>query len=543
MTKGDLTAQFDADLRQSGLAVSAVDRERLHALWMENYDRRARLRAEIFTFDDLPFETLRHGEPIAKPPRSARRSQASLSGDPCDLSLAEQARLLSAKKLSSLELTEACLARIERGNPVLRSFVTVDADGARQAAKRADRQRARGSARGALHGIPVAVKDMIAVAGFPMTAGSRLLAGNVATRDAWVVSLLRAAGAVLVGTNSLLEFGAGPYVEDGPFATGRNPWDFARIPGGSSSGSAIAVAAGFCSASLGTDTAGSVRMPASYTGVVGTKPTRGHISLNGVVPFCWSLDTVGTLTRTVEDAALVMNVVANPEMGRRLPGGKSAFAARLDASVRGLRLGVLRRAYVDAPDVREDVRAAFEAALGVFRAQGVRILDADIPALSCNDAIYTTMLSEAYSLHYATLRSDPEKYTDSFRLQLYAGGLVTADDVERARRLQVRLTRAALEALGGCDALIFPGQAAPPPLLGAPARPALTQPRSRFTRPWNIAGLPVLAMPCGFSSEGLPLSVHLAGRPFDEATLFQLGGCYQRDTDWHRRRPAWNRRA
>jgi aspartyl-tRNA(Asn)/glutamyl-tRNA(Gln) amidotransferase subunit A len=542
MTESNPTGLFDEELQRSGMPVSASDRERLYPLWEENLERRTRLRSEVFTFEDAPITTLHSGEPLLRPAVPVHHAPSQPLGDPCDMSVAEQARLLSVRSLSSLELTDAYLARIERGNATLRSFITVDVHGARKAATRADHERSNGNVSSPLHGIPIAVKDMIAVGGLRMTAGSQLLVDNVAERDATVVAQLRAAGAIILGTNTLLEFGSGPYLKEGPFATGVNPWDAARIPGGSSSGSAIAVAVGFCSAALGTDTAGSVRMPASYNGVVGLKPTRGHINLSGVVPFCWSLDTVGTLTRSVEDAALVMNAVADPVVTRERPGatGTKSFEKHLGASLRGLRIGVLRRECVDAPDIRDDVRQAFENALEVFRAHGVKTFDVEIPELSWNDVVYTTMLAEAHSLHAPSLRSDPDKYTESLRLQLYAGGFVTADELERARRLQGRMTRAALGALVKCDALAFPGQAAPPPLLGASSRPALTQPRSRFTRPWNVTGLPVLATPCGFSTEGLPLSIHLAGRPFDEATLFRLGYGYQRETDWHRRRPTWN---
>lgn len=543
MAESDLASRFEEELRRSEMSVSDSDRARLFPLWEENFERRARLRVEPFTFDDTPAGPLHNRGALLKPAPRAASEKKVAGGDPCDLTAAEQSRLMASRSLSSLELTDAYLKRIEDGNATLRCFITVDAEAARKAAKQADEERAHARVRSVLHGIPVAVKDMIAVEGLRMTAGSHLLADNVATRDAAVVSQLRSAGAVVLGTNTLLEFGSGPYLKDGPFATGVNPWDAARIPGGSSSGSAIAVTAGFCSASLGTDTAGSVRMPASYNGLVGLKPTRGHISLDGVVPLCWSLDTVGPLTRSVEDAALLMNAVADPEIAKWRSGAKgpNAFDARLGAPVRGLRIGVLRRDCVDAPDIRDDVRAAFEATLDVFRAHGVKIFDVDIPELSWNDVVYTTMLAEAYSLHAPTLRYAPEKYTEALRLQLYAGGMATVDDLERARRLQGRMTRAVLGVLGKYDVLAFPGQAAPPPLLGASSRPALTQPRSRFTRPWNITGLPVLALPCGSSEEGLPLSTHLAGRPFDEAVLLQLGDLYQRDTDWHRRRPDWRK--
>lgn len=527
-------ARLEMELQAAGLVLPEMERQRLLPVWEDNLDRRSRLRAEPFSFDDLTFEGFGRNVSASVRPTPLARAEtqpAPTDGDPCDLTLAEQSVLLAAGALSSAELTDAYLRRIERHDVALNAFITVDEVGARRAAVRADCERAAGATRGPLHGIPVAVKDMIAVAGLPLTAGSRLLADNVAAADAEAVARMRAGGAVVLGTNTLQEFGTGPSVPDGPRATGRNPWDLARIPGGSSSGSAVAVAAGLCSAALGTDSAGSVRMPATFTGIVGLKPTRGLVSVKGVLPFCWSLDTVGTLTRGVADAALVLDALTGCQPA---PGG---FGGSLDASVKGTRLGVLRRGFVDASDVRDDVRTAFEASLDLFRALGATTEDIELPTVAWNDAIYTSLLAEAYFVHAATLRERPEAYSEWLRTQLYAGALVTADDLSRARRLQGRMVREAVAALGHVDAFALPGQAEPAPLFSASLRPALTQPRSRFTRPWNITGLPVLAVPCGFSREGLPLSVHLVGRPFGEALLFQLGCAYQRETDWHRRRP------
>ncbi len=540
MACGDLVSQFDTELRSAALNIPDRDREPLFALWKENLERRQLLRDEVFSFDEAPADPLLDDLAMDSPtPARNYRTDADRPASICDASLALQARLLARGEISSLELTDAYLARIEREDPRLRSFVTVDAEGARRAACQTDVERARGAARGQLHGIPVAVKDMIAVAGLPMTAGSRLLTGHVSERDAAAVMRLREAGAVLLGTNTLLEFGSGPYLQDGPQATGVNPWDPTRIPGGSSSGSGIAVAAGLCSAALGTDTAGSVRMPAAYNGVVGLKPTRGRISLTGVVPFCWSLDTVGTLTRSVEDAALVLDTIAETARPRRDAdaAGPGRCEAGLGSPINGLRIGVLRRTCVDAPDVRDDVRIAFNTALEALSARGAVTTDVEIPEMEWNEVVYTSFLSEAYALHAPALRADPDKFTQGFRLQLYAGGTVTIEDIARARLLQGRMTRAALAAFKRVDVLAFPGQAAPAPLLSTRAAPALTQPRSRFTRPWNIVGLPVLALPCGQSVEGLPLSIHLAGRPFDETTLLRVGYQYQQDTSWHYRRP------
>ena len=328
--------KLDLELKAAGLTLPDAERQHLLPVWVDNLDRRARLRSETLQFGEVPFDgfdpAVTKWRRLAPPAATSPSFSGVRVGDLCDHSLSEQSALLDTGAISSIELVEFCLNRIARYDDFLRAFVTVDAAGARRSAEKSDAERRAGNSRGPLHGMPITIKDNIAVGGLPLTAGSRQFASKMSAVDANVVARLRERGAIVLGTNTLMEFGAGPSVREGRFATGRNPWDPSRIPGGSSSGSAVAVAAGMCSAALGTDTAGSVRMPASFTGLVGLKPTRGRVSLRGVVPLCWSLDTVGTLTRSVEDGALILDAIADD-----CQRGES-FRSRIGASLKGVRL-------------------------------------------------------------------------------------------------------------------------------------------------------------------------------------------------------------
>lgn len=514
------------ELRAVGLVIGAEDFARVLPVWEENLPRRAALRAERFGLDEAPHMAApdRTEAVLRQPARQKVLTGSTGTLDLCELDLVEQAELLRRRKLSARELTSAYLDRMNRHDPFLRAYVSV-AERTMDEARRADREIKAGKIRSALHGVPVAIKDHIAVAGLRMTCGSRLFAEHWPARDAAATARLREAGAIIIGTNTMHEFGAGPALPDGDLATGRNPWDPSRIPGGSSSGSAVAVAAGLCSAALGTDSAGSVRIPAAYCGVVGLKPSYGWISREGVAPYCWSLDTPGILARGVRDGAAMF-------------GAMTGHAIQdLEAGVRGMRIGVLRRYFLDAPDIRDDVRAATGAAFALLRRLGAKLVTIDIPSVDRNDAIYTTFCAEAYALHAGNLRERAGAYSDWFRTQLYAAATATADDLLRARRLQGRMLREALAALGKVDALILPGQAEPATPFGSSFRPALTQARTRFTRPWNITGLPAIAVPCGFSQEGLPLSLQIVGRPFDEATVLRVARAYERETNWRHRRP------
>jgi len=457
----------------------------------------------------------------------------------CDLDLRGVADALHAGKVSSVEATEAYLGRIERHDGVLRAYITVMADRALEAARRADAELRQGRRRGPLHGVPIALKDLIAVAGVRMTAGSRVLADHVPESDADATERLHAAGAVVLGKLAMHEFAFGRPVTDGPFPTGRNPWDVTREPAGSSSGSAVAVAAGLCAGALGSDTGGSIRGPAARCGIVGLKPTYGLVSRRGVVALSWSLDHVGPMTRGVHDAAILLQAIAGRDPGD--PSTRDAriadYTAQLEAGVRGMKLGLLRRFYVDFPGLHADVKTAALAAFDELGRQGAAIADADAPTLDLAGAIWVTFLSEVYEFHRETLRDRPHDYGEGLRTRAWMGALVTASDFLRAQRLRARLRREVLSLLDRFDALVFPGQAVPAQRFEDLSLTSVIVPSSRYTNVWNLLGLPAVVVPCGFTREGLPVSIQIVGRPFDDATVLRIARAYERATDWHTRRP------
>ncbi|MBA2449664.1 MAG: amidase [Chloroflexi bacterium] len=456
-----------------------------------------------------------------------------------DLDLKGVSEALRRRALSSLEATRAYLERIERHDPVLRAYITVMADQALERARLADEELGRGVWRGPLHGVPLGLKDLIACAGVKMTAGSPVLADHVPTEDAGVTERLAAAGAVILGKLSMHEFAFGRPVLEGPFATGRNPWDVARQPAGSSSGSAVAVAAGLCAGALGSDTGGSIRGPAAYCGIVGLKPTYGLVSRRGVVPMSWSLDHVGPMARTVWDTATILQAIAghDPADAATSIARPPSYTRSLEAGVRGLRLGLLRRYYVDWPGLHQDVRSAADAAFGELRRQGARIVDLDAPTLDLAPAAWAPFLAEMYEYHAATVRARPQDYQALTRPRLLMGGLFSARDLLHAQRVRSRLAREVAALFEQVDALVFPGQAQPADRFEDVSTEEVITSTARYTQPWNLLGLPAICVPCGFSREGLPVSIQIVGRPFDEPTVLRIARAYERATAWHTRRP------
>jgi aspartyl-tRNA(Asn)/glutamyl-tRNA(Gln) amidotransferase subunit A len=457
----------------------------------------------------------------------------------CDLDLTGVADAIHAGKASSLEVTEAYLRRIERHDGVLKAYITVLADRALAQARVADDELRRGARRGPLHGVPLALKDLIAIAGVRMTAGSRVLAHHVPARDADVIERLHAAGAIILGKLSMHEFAFGRPVVDGTFPTGRNPWDVAREPAGSSSGSGVAVAAGLCAGALGSDTGGSIRGPAARCGIVGLKPTYGLVSRRGVVPLSWSLDHVGPMTRTVRDTAALLQAVAGRDPGD--PSTRDArvgdYTAQLESGVSGIKLGLPRRFYLDSPGLHADVKSAALAAFDELRRQGATIEDVDAPTLDLAGAIWVTMLSEVYELHRETVRDQPLNFGEGIRTRIYMGALVTAADFQRGQRLRARLRREIMALFEDVDALVFPGHASPAQRFEDIPMGQIVVPGSRYTNVWNLLGLPAVVVPCGFSRDGLPVAIQIVGRPFDEATVLRIARAYERATDWHTKRP------
>ena len=442
-------------------------------------------------------------------------------------SASELARLISARSISSLEVTQAYLDRIEQFDASLRAFITVDAERALQTARMADSTPSNGP----LHGVPIAVKDNIATQNLRTTGGSRVLADFVPDHDAPVVTSLRQAGAVILGKTNLHEFAYGGTSSNVEFGAVRNPWNLEHVPGGSSGGSAAAVAAGLCAAALGTDTAGSVRLPAAQCGVVGLKPTYGRVSINGVMPLAWSLDHVGPITRSVEDAALVFRALAGADIPQPRTG-----------TLNGLRLGVPRRYFFDG--LHEDVELAIEEALSVLADQGALLEDVNWPDVHLsNSATWTIIMAEAGAYHRQWFRTRSQDYSAETRENLQLAEFLPAADYVQAQRVRTVLQGQAEHLLSTIDALITPALAITAPRLGQTTGTVGGKVKEinpvfiRLADPFNLTGMPAISVPCGFGSEGLPIGLQIAAAPHAEAAVLRIAAAYQAATEWHLKRP------
>ncbi|MCW2641116.1 MAG: Amidase [Dactylosporangium sp.] len=460
--------------------------------------------------------------------------------EPYELTLAEAADKIKAKELSPVELTASVLARIEAVEDKITAFATVTADLATKAAKQAEEEIAAGAYRGPLHGIPVGIKDLYDTAGVATTSSSKVRADYVPTQDSAVVERLDAAGAVMVGKTHTHEFAYGAVTP-----TTRNPWDLDRVPGGSSGGSGAAVAAGECSVGMGSDTGGSIRIPASVCGTVGLKPTYGRVSRRGVASLSWSLDHVGPLTRTVRDAALVMDAIAGYD--RADPASVDVpvpdFAASLDAGVAGLTIGVPVNYYTERVD--PEVAAAVSTAIDVLVEQGAQVREVEIPL---PEYILPTewgiMLPEASAYHQEMLRDKADLYTDEVRLYLEVGELVLATDYIKALRVRTLIQQRWRDLFESIDVLIAPTLTTPALRADQPevtwpdgSTESATDTYVRFSAPANVTGLPSLSVPCGFNASGLPIGMQILGRPFAETTLLAAGQAYESATGWAKLAP------
>jgi aspartyl-tRNA(Asn)/glutamyl-tRNA(Gln) amidotransferase subunit A len=417
---------------------------------------------------------------------------------------------LRAGEVTAEQLTDACLQRIADGNARLNAFILVMTDEARRQAREADRDLAAGVDRGALQGVPISIKDLIDVAGTPTTAASRVRDGHVARYDAPVIAALRAAGAVLIGKANLHEFAFGTTSEESAFGPARNPHDPARSPGGSSGGSAASIAAGMALASLGTDTGGSIRIPAAACGVVGLKPRYGEISTDGVVPLSRRLDHVGPLARTVTDVALVYRALRGHPRPKSPP----------PVPVSTLRLGVPRNYFCDVLD--DEVRARFDEAVDRLRAAGARIDEVVVRHAALAPSIYMPLvLADAAAYHARTLESMPARYTSAVRTRLELGRYVLAEDYVRALDGQNVLRREVDSALAGRHALLLPALAIAAPPIGATTvdvggnKEPIRNLMLRMTQLFDLTGHPAIAMPAGRTSGGLPCSIQLVGTETD----------------------------
>jgi aspartyl-tRNA(Asn)/glutamyl-tRNA(Gln) amidotransferase subunit A len=451
------------------------------------------------------------------------------------LSIAETAAGYRRRAFSPLELTRSLLERIERLQPVLAAFVTVTAERALADARAAEARLLRGDDDSPLLGVPVAHKDIYATAGIRTAAGSAVLADWVPDTDSTVVRRWQDAGTVLLGKSITHEFAIGIQRPGDYFPPARNPWDTERVPSGSSSGSAAALAAGLCMGATGSDTGGSIRGPSSFCAVTGLKPTYGRVSRAGVVTLSWTLDHAGPMARSAHDCALLLQAIAGHDPAD--PASAAApvddYTARIDAGVRGLRIGVPRAYFYD--ELEPEMTAAMDAALDTFRSLGAEVRDIEIPSIESSPAGAVILFAEAFAYHQDTIRARPELYGRSARIPISTGGLFTAGEYVQAQRIRARLREEFLSALGEVDLLVTP--VSPGGATTFEATYAAPRPRISRTMPFNMTGLPALALPCGFTESGLPLGMQIAGAPFAEALVLRAGHAYQQATDWHTRRP------
>jgi aspartyl-tRNA(Asn)/glutamyl-tRNA(Gln) amidotransferase subunit A len=447
-------------------------------------------------------------------------------------SLAGLSRELLARRLSPVEVVRALLARFEVDET--NSFITVTAEQALERASRAEREILAGRYKGPLHGVPVALKDIIYTRGVRTTMGSALYSGHVPDHSATVARKLEEAGSVLIGKTNTHEFAYGPTGDRSYFGPTRNPHDARRITGGSSGGSGAAVAANLCYGALGSDTGGSIRIPAALCGTVGMKPTFGRVSKSGVFPLSWSLDHVGPITRTVEDNALMLNVLAghDPEDHYSVDRPAEDFTRDLERGLRGAGIGVPRGFYSE--HVEEEVQARVREAAEVFVSLGAEVRQVEIPNLV--DTLHAQRLilaAEAYAVHEERLENEPEKIGEEVSERLMDGERPRAYRYANARRRGMLATEEFDQALHGVDVLLTPTLPITAPEIGQrdvnigdyeeSVRSALT----RFTGPTDLTGHPSLSIPCGTTASGLPVGLQLIGRHFDEATLYRFGHAYE----------------
>lgn len=459
-----------------------------------------------------------------------------MTSDLHTLSIAEAGKRFRDGSLTPVALTRHMLDRIEQVNHLLHGFNTVTADVAMQAAESATRELASGVDRGPMHGIPYGAKDIIDTAGILTSCQSHLMKSNVPSTDADVISRLKAAGAVLLGKTATIEFATGGPNDETFFPPARNPWDLDRIPGGSSSGSGASVAAGLCRMAVGTDTGGSIRGPAALCGTVGIKPTYGRVSRRGVHPLSFTLDNIGPLAATVEDAALSLASMAGLDVLD--PACADApvpdFCASLNLGLAGLRVGYVRD-WAQAAD--PEIARALDAAAALLADLGAIVEPVNIPS----DVIYhacgrTILMAECYALHERNLVERPHLYGRPTRERLMAGAFVRGSDYVEAMRMRRELSlQLNNDVLQRYDMLLTPGALKPAGLFSELGDDPLAI-GGMTTIAFNVTGNPAMCMPCGFSESGLPLSMQIVGRAFDEATIFRLGHAYERSANWVARR-------
>lgn len=457
--------------------------------------------------------------------------------DPHFMTAAELAAAYRSRALSPVEVTRACLDRIAAGDTLIDSFLTVTEDRAMSDAKAAEDRFMRGEDLGPMQGIPYGLKDIIETEGIRTTGQSNSLANHIPAEDATVAAKLAGAGGVLIGKNTTFEFAHGGAAWDVVGPPARNPWNPENHPAGSSSGTGAALAAGFITTGIGTDTGGSVRLPAAACGIAGLKATYGRVSRRGVFPNCFSHDHVGPLARNSRDAAMLLQVIAGHDPAD--PGSADVpvpdYTAALDGSVRGLRIGV-PWSWLEEGGLSDGTVAAFREALGVLEGLGATVEDVTLPPLlSFSDSKMTIAMSELYSIHARTLRETPELLGASLRTRIQCGALIRAEDYLRAQRLRTKLATAVQAAFQSFDLIASPS-ADPAGKIGASPIATMFS-KQNMTTPYNSSGNPAISVNMGFTPDGMPYALQLAGRLFDEATVLRAADAYEQAAGWLDRHP------
>lgn len=455
-------------------------------------------------------------------------------------SIAQAAAQLRAGEITCVGLTQHCLARIATLQPKLNAFITVSADRALAVARERDAELRSGHDRGALHGIPIVHKDCYDTAGVRTTVGAEIFRSRVPQTDATVVQRLHVAGAVMLGKTQMNEFAAGMSGRNAFFGDAHNPWDMMRAPGGSSSGSACAVAARLCLGASGTDGGGSIRLPAAWTGIAGLRPTYGRVSKAGAYPRSFSFDCAGPLAASVADLAALLQVMAGPDARdpHSLPDPVPDYACALSASLRGLRLGIVRD--FSLQDVEDDVAQALGNAIGVLTGLGAEVRDVAVPVLVAGSfdyrAIFDILLYEFHQIlgaEYSATPAREERFGAVVQANLERGAAISGEDYRAALGARKRFVHEVRRTFGACDALITP--TAPMTALELSAAEAEFDRARRFTIPFSLAGLPAISVPCGFGRTGLPIGMQIVGERLQEPLLLRIAAAFEAATEFHRR--------
>ena len=456
------------------------------------------------------------------------------------LSVAELGELIRQREVSPVEATAAYLDRIDSLNFKFNSYLTVSRKEAMAQAEEAERAIARANYLGPMHGIPVAVKDQIWTQGIRTTVGSRLMADFFPDEDATAIAKLKEAGAIVLGKTNLTEFALGASQR---YGYNRNPWDLDRFTGGSSGGSGSATSAFLCATSLGEDTGGSIRRPAAWCGIVGLRPSWGRVSRYGVAPGSWSMDQVGPISRTVEDAAITLGAIAghDPKDPYSWDWPVPDYSSVLDGSLEGIRVGAIRD-LIDNDITDPEVREGIIAAGTVLEELGARVEDVSLPLTVHGGTLSTVLINVEASMTYRDwLRERLHEFGHANQIGLLTGSIMPADAYYKVQKLRELTRREVLGALDNYDVLILPTSKSCAPLVGAD--PVITSKEVArdqppvMTRPFNLAGAPAISINCGFNSQGLPIGLQIGGRPFDESTVLKVAHAYEQHTPWHTMRP------